>query len=63
MKKLLSMLIAATFAAVSYQAIAAEETPATPKVEKKVTTKKKHAKKKVAKKVAKKEVNKEVMKK
>ncbi len=62
MKKLLSMLIAATFAAVSYQAIATEETPATPKVEKKVTPKK-HAKKKVAKKVAKKEVNKEVMKK
>ena len=62
MKKLLSMLIAATFAAVSYQAIAAEEKPATPKIEKKATAKK-HAKKKVAKKVAKKEVKKEEMKK
>jgi len=62
MKKLLSMLIAATFAAVSFQALAAEEKPATPKVEKKAAAKK-HAKKKVAKKVAKKVVKKEEMRK
>jgi hypothetical protein len=55
MKKLLSILIAATFAAVSYQAIAADEKPEAPKVVKKAKTKK-VAKKKASKKIAKKEM-------
>jgi hypothetical protein len=62
MKKLLSILIAAMFAAVSYQAIAADEKSETPKMEKKAKTKK-VAKKKTSKKVAKKEMKKEEMKK
>jgi Ni/Co efflux regulator RcnB len=69
MKKLLSMLIAATFAAVSFQALAAETKSETPRMEKKATkatkaTKaKKHIVKKHSKKIAKKEVKQEEMKK
>ena len=51
MKKLLSMLIAATFAAVSFQALAAETKSETPRMEKKTkATKATKAKKHIVKK-------------